>query len=150
MKYFILEKFRLYGTRHAHNIKLKNFPAFPVAPSEQVVPVMTPAIFQCQPVCHVASITTVWIVNNASLNMLGNSQYITTTDYGVGSGENGRISALNITALSEFNSTTIECVVIFFGDSESPPQASPTVNLWIQGRSGFHIALMCYFALKNN
>ena len=98
---------------------------------------MTPAIFQCQPMCHYASITTVWIVNETSLNRLGNSQYITTTDYGAGSDENSRISALNITALSDFNSTTIECVVIFLDDSELLPQTSPTANLWVQGQSTF-------------
>ena len=120
---------------HALSMNVKVFPAaFPVAPSEQVVPVTTHAVFRCQPMCHTASITTVWRVNDTSLNTLENSQYITATNYGTQSDGSSRISALNVTGLSEYNSTTIECVAFFLDDSSSPPQSSQPANLWIQGR----------------
>ena len=88
---------------------------------------MTTATFSCQPFI-IADISIAWKVNGTSLGLY-NPPNITTKSNTLPDGRN--IDKLMITALPEYNATTIECVIVHFDGSH--PQSSPPVNLLIQG-----------------
>ena len=92
---------------------------------------MTQATFTCQPLCsHNERYTALtWKVNETLLST-NNPRNVTTSSESV---PNGRMATLTIAAFSEYNTTTIECALLYAHNTV--PQTSQSVTLWIQGWS---------------
>lgn len=109
-----------------------------MAPSEQIVPVLTEATFKCQPMCSESDWNVIWTVNKTSLGATSPPNITTYSE----SDQNGRMYTLTIAALSQYNTTTVECVLIYLDGGTR--QTSPSAKLWIQGLLRFCITLVSF------